>query len=95
MLIKRQRKTLENVVTEYGDPFHVFSNGKSLSPNWFEGKFLQPTTWQLIKPSTCTFSQMTYWMGYVTCLNNTRELYYESSHNGLEEFGRKFFPFRI
>lgn len=44
--------------------------GKSLLPNRFEGKFLQPTIWRLIKPFKYTFSYMTYLMNHVICLNN-------------------------
>ena len=44
---------------------------KNLSPNQFEGNFLQPTIWQLKRPSTYTFSHVTFLMSHVIYLNNT------------------------
>jgi len=35
--------------------------------------YLKISMWQLIKPSTCTFSNITYLMNHVTCLNNICE----------------------
>ena len=50
--------------------------------------------------SLCVFSQMTYLISHVTCLNNTRGWLYESPHNGSEEilpnqFGGKLYPVHI
>ena len=73
-----------------------YSQKKSLPLNQFGGKFLQPTTWRLIKPSTLSFSHMIYLLSHVTCLSNTSGWLHESPRNGLEEaFGGKIYPIII
>ena len=44
----------------------------SFPPTWFGGILLQPTTWQVNKPSTCTFNHITFLMSHVIFSNNTR-----------------------
>jgi hypothetical protein len=45
--------------------------GNSFPPIRFGEILFQPTTWQVNKPSTCTFSHMTFLMSHVTFSNNT------------------------
>ncbi len=45
--------------------------GNSLPPTQFGGIFIQPTTWQVNKSSTCIFSHITFLMSHVTFSNNT------------------------
>jgi hypothetical protein len=45
--------------------------GNSLPPARFGRILLQPTIWQVNRPSTCTFSHMTFLMSHVTFSNNT------------------------
>ena len=76
--------------------YHLILKKKSLPLNQFGGKFLQPTTWRLIKPSTLSFSHMIYLLSHVTCLSNTSGWLHESPRNGLEEaFGGKIYPIFI
>ena len=44
----------------------VFGPGNNLPLTRFGGSLLQPTTWQANRPSTCTFSYMTFLMSHVT-----------------------------
>ncbi len=44
-------------------------NGNSFPPTRFGGILFQSTTWQVNRPSTCTFSHMTFLMSYVTFSN--------------------------
>ena len=74
----------------------ILKKKKSLPSNQFGGKFLQPTTWRLIKPSMLCFSHMIYLLSHVTCLSNTSGWLHESPRNGLEEaFGGKIYPIFI
>ena len=76
--------------------YHLILKKKSLPSNQFGGKFLQPTTWRLIKPSMLCFSHMIYLLSHVTCLSNTSGWLHESPRNGLEEaFGGKIYPIFI
>ena len=73
-----------------------YSQKKSLPLNQLGEKFLQPTTWRLIKPSMLSFSHMIYLLSHVTCLSNTSGWLHELPHNGLEEaFGEKIYPIII
>ena len=59
--------------TQYADR-HIYIYiymGNSFPSTLFGGIFLQPTTWQVNRPSTCTFSYMIFLTSYVTFLNNT------------------------
>ena len=58
--------------------YHLILKKKSLPLNQFGGKFLQPTTWRLIKPSTLSFSHMIYLLSHVTYLSNTSGWLHES-----------------
>ena len=60
--------------------------GTKFYPKPIWRSLLQPAMWQLVRPSTCTISHMTYLINHETCLNNTRGGFYE-----LEQFGGKLF----
>ena len=50
-----------------------FQEGNSLHPIRFGGIFLQPTTWQVNRLSTCTFNHTTFLMSHVIFSNITCE----------------------
>ena len=60
-------------------------DGNSFPPTRFGGILLQPTTWQVNRPSICIFTHMTFLISHMTFLNNTCGWSYDSSHKGLKE----------
>lgn len=67
---------INETLFDYCLKFDIVSNGQSLCTNWFKENFLQLTRLRLIKPFTCTFSYMTYWISHIICLDNIGRWFY-------------------